>query len=48
VKPGNVLMVIEAMKMQNQIKSPLSGIIKEINVSKDQSVKLGEVLLTFK
>jgi biotin carboxyl carrier protein len=48
VKPGNVLMVIEAMKMENQIKSPLSGIIKEISVSKDQSVKVDEVLVTFK
>jgi pyruvate carboxylase len=41
-------MVIEAMKMENQVKSPLSGIIKEISVSKDQSVKVGEVLVTFK
>jgi biotin carboxyl carrier protein len=47
VKEGQVLMVIEAMKMEIQIKSQVSKRIKEIKVSKGQSVKTGEVIITF-
>ena len=47
VEEGQVLMVIEAMKMEIQIKSQVSKRIKEIKVSKGQSVKTGEVIITF-
>jgi biotin carboxyl carrier protein len=47
VKEGQVLIVLEAMKMEIQIKSSTSGTIKKIRASKGQSVKTGEILVTF-
>jgi biotin carboxyl carrier protein len=45
VKAGDVLAVLEAMKMQNDITAPKAGVVKGINVAAGQSVKLGEVLV---
>jgi len=45
VKKGDVLMILEAMKMQNEIGSPAAGTVKAINVAKGQSVKPGEVMI---
>jgi biotin carboxyl carrier protein len=47
VSNGQILIILEAMKMQNQIRSPRKGTIKSINIVKDQSVKLGDIILTF-
>jgi biotin carboxyl carrier protein len=47
VKEGQVLIVLEAMKMEIQIKSQVTKRINEIKVSKGQSVKTGEVIITF-
>jgi biotin carboxyl carrier protein len=47
VKRGELVIILEAMKMENQIRSPIKGRIKEIKVKKGQSVKSGDVLLTF-
>ena len=47
IKEGQVLIVPEAMKMEIQIKSLVSKRIKEIKVSKGQSVKTGDVLVDF-
>jgi biotin carboxyl carrier protein len=44
---GQVIIVLEAMKMENEIKSPVTRWIKDIIVSKGQSVKAGDVLVTF-
>ncbi|MGE5706205.1 MAG: biotin/lipoyl-containing protein [Nitrososphaerales archaeon] len=35
------------MKMENQIKSHLKGVIEKIYVSKDQLVKKGDILVKF-
>ncbi|MGC2685151.1 MAG: acetyl-CoA carboxylase biotin carboxyl carrier protein subunit [Candidatus Nitrosopolaris sp.] len=47
LKEGAVIAILQAMKMENQIKSPRNGKIKEIKVSKNQSVKGGDILVTF-
>jgi biotin carboxyl carrier protein len=47
IKKGQVLVVIEAMKMENQIASPVNAKISEIKVQKGQSVKAGEIMVTF-
>lgn len=47
VNNSQILVMLEAMKMQNQIRSPRKGTIKNINIVKDQTVKLGDIILTF-
>lgn len=44
VKEGDVLMIIEAMKVMNQIVSPKAGTVKEILFSDAQPVEFGEPL----
>ncbi len=45
VKAGQGLAVVEAMKMQNEIKSPLDGIVKKIFIKKGQTVNSREKLI---
>ena len=45
VEAGDILLMLEAMKMENAVYAPKSGVIKKIAVSEKQSVKYGEVLL---
>jgi biotin carboxyl carrier protein len=47
VKPGDQLLILEAMKMENIIKSPGEGIVKKVNVKKGDSVEKGQVLIEF-
>ena len=41
VKKGDVLMVIEAMKMEYLIKAPFDGIVKKIYLSVDEQIDMG-------
>jgi len=45
VKANQVLCVIEAMKMENELKTTLAGTVKSIAVIAGQSVEKGELLL---
>lgn len=46
VKAGDVLVVLEAMKMENEIKAPSDGTITSVAVSKGESVDTGATLVT--
>ncbi len=46
VKEGQPILVLEAMKMQNEIKSPRSGIIITINPKAGDSVESGSLLFS--
>jgi len=44
VQTGDGIIVVEAMKMQNEMKAPKDGIIKEIRFSEGATVNAGDVL----
>ena len=44
VEAGQGVLVVEAMKMQNEIKSPKKGTIQKILVSEGAAVNAGDVL----
>lgn len=44
VKEGDVLCILESMKMGNPILAPVSGVIVEFGVTADQVVKPGEII----
>ena len=44
VAAGQGLLVVEAMKMQNEIRSPKSGTVERVLVKEGQAVNAGEVL----
>jgi len=48
VKSGDVLFIIEAMKLMNEVVSPHDGIVTEIHVSNAQAVEYGQPVLTIK
>jgi oxaloacetate decarboxylase alpha subunit len=46
VAEGDVLMVLEAMKMETEISAPRGGTVGEVAVKEGDSVAVGETLLT--
>lgn len=46
VGPGDLLVVIESMKMENEILSEHEGTVKAINVKENQPVSEGQTILT--
>jgi len=45
VKVNDVLMILEAMKMENEIMAPVAGKVAQISVSKGASVNSGDVMI---
>lgn len=46
VKKGEVILILEAMKMENEIVAPSDGTVASINVTAGQSVEAGTLLAT--
>jgi biotin carboxyl carrier protein len=44
VKKGDGILVVEAMKMQNELKSPKDGTVREVRAAEGQTVAAGEAL----
>lgn len=47
VKKGDSLIILEAMKMENILKSPADGVVKTVRVALRQNVEKNQVLLEF-
>ena len=48
VSSGDVLVILEAMKMENEILAPRDAVVSSVNVSKGQSVESDTILLSLK
>jgi biotin carboxyl carrier protein len=48
VKPGDALIVLEAMKMENMIKAAADATVSLVKVKKGDSVEKGQILIEFK
>ena len=44
VEPGQVVCVVEAMKMENEITAPRAGVVSELSVEAGQAVSTGQVI----
>jgi pyruvate carboxylase subunit B len=45
VRAGDAVLVIEAMKMENEVPAPIAGTVKAVNVAKGDSVNPDEALV---
>ena len=48
VKKGDVVAVLEAMKMENEIFAPVDGTVASVNVNKGATVKADDLIASLK
>ena len=48
IKKGDNLLILEAMKMENMIKSPSDGIVRKVEIIKGDKVDKNQLLISFK
>jgi len=46
IKKGQVLLILESMKMQNELKAPRDGVIQRIKVKAGETVEQKQTLLS--
>lgn len=46
VRKGDVVAILEAMKMENEIMASMDGIVASVNVSRNQQVNSGDIIIT--
>ncbi len=46
INNGDVVLILEAMKMEQEIKSDIEGIVEEISVKEGEAVKKEQILIT--
>lgn len=45
IKEGDIVCIVEAMKLMNEVQAPIDGVVKEILVSSGQKVEYGQPLM---
>jgi len=45
VEAGEPVLILEAMKMENQVKAPCAGVVREVMIQVDQAVESGAILM---
>ncbi|MFK8012490.1 MAG: biotin/lipoyl-containing protein, partial [Marinicellaceae bacterium] len=48
VNAGDVVIVLEAMKMETEVRASISGVLAAVNVKEGDNVKVGETLLSYR
>jgi oxaloacetate decarboxylase alpha subunit len=46
VKSGDIVMILEAMKMETEVRAPEGGTVKALFVKEGDAVQVGDALLT--
>ena len=48
VEKGDVLLVVESMKMNNELSSPVDGFVEQVKVKASERVTAGQVLVVIR